>query len=1036
MGKPRVLTDEMNIFVPQSVETQIELEYIADLKLQIITPQTSSPIIAMKQDQQLGAYNLTSEHYKFNSRTVMNLLSSTELDPQLYDKVKKDKEYTGKELYSFIIPDKINLLKGPKDNPKIYVKNGQMLGGILGEDALGVKKKNSLVQLVWDSYGVETTRKFLDNTTRLVTNFNLYNGMSVGIGDLYVSDEVYRQMKLLSDTKKLKVECEITEIENNPDMSEENMFEYTINSSLAVIRDDVGKLIIDNVPKTNNFVIMMKSGAKGKEINLAQMAGCVGQQDFHGGRILKNYNSRSLPCFFKNDDTAMARGFVENSFIKGLNLPEYIFHHLSSREGLIDQAVRTSESGYLQRRLIKAGEDYKKCYDGTVRSASGKINQYIYGDSGADTIKQYEYYFNMMKLGNEEIKKIHIFDDNEIKKMKNWSREDNDKLFTDIKMMRDKLRKTQIKATGNYIILANNYMIPVNLVRIIDDAKTNPDNDNKLCNDPKYIIDMIEDILANKNTILYCMRESERNNPESFKSRDDYIAKSVLKYAIYDIMSPKKCIIDYKFTKEQLKLIRDDIIKSFNKNIVEPGEMVGIIGAQSLGEPLTQLMLNSFHSSGVGGKGGTNTGVDRIREVFSLSRNPKEPYMIIYMDEEYQKNKDYVNKIASHIKYITIKDIRTSMDIYYDPSPNDKGGFYELDKIGKPFHSQSHNKMSCSNSNEGLPWLLRLQLDKDKMFNKDITLLDIKAQFCSSWEKRYADLKGSKRDKKQLLDKITQIAISSNNDNDETPIIHIRFDLTNYNSNTFEEFMNVIIDDFKLKGLTNIVDIRNGGKAVLEQYVSFDKDGNQIIPIADKDSDDVPEDKKKIGREYIINTKGINMEAIRNIKGIDLNRTYCNDIITTYEIFGIEAARTLIIREIIDVLTSNGSGTNYQHISMFGDLMTNIGTLTSIDRHGINKLDTDPFSRASFEKSVDQLLASAVFNEVDHMKSVSSRIMAGLCIKGGTGLCDVILDTELLQNSQYTTDIGQLYKKTFNNINEINKHKEINDDVFIPSLDF
>ena len=118
---------------------------------------------------------------------------------------------------------------------------------------------------------------------------------------------------------------------------------------------------------------------------------------------------------------------------------------------------------------------------------------------------------------------------------------------------------------------------------------------------------------------------------------------------------------------------------------------------------------------------------------------------------------------------------------------------------------------------------------------------------------------------------------------------------------------------------------------------------------------------------------------------------------------------------------------------MFGDLMTNVGTLTSIDRHGLNKLDTDPFSRASFEKTVDQLITAAVFNEVDYMKSVSSRIMAGLCIKGGTGLCNLILDKDLLENSEYTIDIGQLYKKTYEDIT-VQQKQEVDSDVFIPEL--
>ena len=248
--------------------------------------------------------------------------------------------------------------------------------------------------------------------------------------------------------------------------------------------------------------------------------------------------------------------------------------------------------------------------------------------------------------------------------------------------------------------------------------------------------------------------------------------------------------------------------------------------------------------------------------------------------------------------------------------------------------------------------------------------------------------------------------------------MHIRFDMTNFNSSTLIDFMDMFIDEFKLKGMPDIEDIA-GGSSTEERIITFD-------------NNDGTYDKNK--NEYIIYTKGINMTAIRDIIGVDLTRTYCNDIITTFEMFGIEAARNLIIREITSVFAANGSAVNHQHVSIFGDLMTNVGSLTSIDRHGLNKLDTDPLARASFEKTVEQLITAAVFNEVDHMKSVSSRIMAGLCIKGGTGLCNLVLDRDLLENSEYTIDIGQLYKKTYDDIVPTQSKQEIDTDVFIPEF--
>jgi len=1255
----------------------------------------------------LGTWNLTQEYYKLDWRTTMNLLSGLELDK--FNNIGKNKEYTGKEIYSYIIPPKINLLKGDPSNPKILVSNGKMVAGLLGDDALGVKKKNSLVQLVWDEYGEDITKKFIDNTTRLATDFNLHHGMSMGIGDLFIPDELYQQLLQMYNTKKLELQHEITELENNPDMMSEDLFENSTNSKLAVIRDDASKVIMGNTTRSNNAITMIDSGAKGKTINVAQMIGCVGQQAYLGGRMKKNYNDRTLPYFFKNDDRAEARGFVEKPFVKGLKLPDFIFHHLAAREGLIDTTVRsvtpdtkiiiienskpkiveigswidsqlepinisnpelierdinnfellkvkgikiptvdefgntswgevtsitrhdpglqlfeivtrggrkvivpeskslliwnlqtnkfeekltpdvvlgdcvpvtmnleklnvvienimindkyielnydfgfnfakyldesyehhdnnsifddlmlsnklndliccpnecivgicdfyhntnnhinnnlsfdvkcllnillnrngicinfstnefyekektnylndvvldkiveinpievskykklydltvpstnnfiifngmgiydTAQSGYIQRKLIKATEDMMVNYDGTVRNAVGRILQFQYGDSGADTVKQYEYNFKLMEMGNEEINSKYGMTKEELSRVKGWTEKDNKEYVKGIMAMRDKLRLTQTKTTINYLTLTTTYFLPVNLNRVLDSYRNDDSLKGTVCMEPKYIIDMIVDILEPYNTRLYAMTEDEMKNKNSVKYKDDQIAKTAFGYAMMDLFAPSKCIFKYKLSKAQLDEIKKDIIKSFNKSIVEPGEMVGIIAAQSLGEPVTQLMLKSFHSSGIGGKGGTDIGVDTITEVFSLSKNPKAPAMEVYFEKEYRTKKDYVNKIASYIKFTTIKDLRSKMEIFYEPNPDDYDGFLVKDNVGEPFYTYQANKMCCAGSIDGLPWLLRIVFDKEKLLSKEVTLLDIKSQFCFAWEKRYSDVKGMKREKKQLIDKITQISVQSNTDNDKTPVIHIRFDMTNFTQTTLIDFMDIFVDDFKLKGMPNIDDV-NSGKAFEERILSFDN----------------PDKSMEKNSEYVIYTKGINMEAIKNIVGIDLNRTYCNDIITIYENYGIESARNYIIRRIIDVLASNGSGTNYQHVQVFGDLMTHVGTLTSIDRFGLNKLENDPLSRASFEKTVDQLITAAVFNEVDYMKSVSSRIMAGLCIKGGTGLCNLILDKEMLENSEYTIDIGQLYNKTYKDITSTLQTQEIDSDVFIPEM--
>lgn len=1462
-----VKIDEMNMLAAQCVQAQIELERIADVKYQILTPQSSAPIIAIKEDALVGSFNMTADDLILDWRTSMNILSATKLNN--YAVIIKDKNYPGKDIYSTIIPKKINMFKGDAANTIISIKNGEIIGGRVVDAVIGAKKKNNLIQLVLDEYGVDGCVNILDNITRLANNFNLYHGMTVGIGDLDVSNDLFQRMYQVFQTKKTEVKHEITEYENNPDMLDEDLFETSIKQKLDIIRDDVGKLIFNNLKPNNNMKIMNQCGSKGSIVNMGQMGGCVGNQDFQGSRMPKNYNDRTLPYFFKNDDSAEARGFIEGSYLNGINLSEFLFHHVAGREGLIDQALKsvtpdtkifiknsvgnieciaigdfidnlmkhslskvdincinnsetlqlddeisiptvdedgyvswglitsltrhdacnelyeiitesgrvvkvpetksllvwennkfvekntplinvndkvpvmrridtqgsnnlnensentkffeilkfnsqnkhvdinnelfevknietihdvvldriieikkldpkdypklydltvpstynfilanglgvrdTASSGYLQRKFIKAAEDFMVKYDGTVRNAVDRIQQFIYGDSGIDTVRQYDYKFKIMDMNNAEVADKFKFTKDELKQLKNYTEKDNDAFYKELLTMRDHLRETQIRASLNYLALNSNYMFPVNINRIIDSVKSETSKEPVL-NEPEYIFKLIDYILQADKCRLYSMTEDEMKNPKCPKAIDDKLSKTAFKYALYESLAPKKCISVYKLTKKQIDDIANQIINSFNRSVVEPGEMVGILGAQSLGEPVTQMVLNSvdwkeeilvrdvklnkdfvvpigkfidetmesdkelvvqmgdnlennmkgiyyldtkdknyfiqsvnedgkiswkkieaftkhlpinkdgsdtlikvttrmgktviatkgksfltqkdnkilpirgdeikvgdylpimknynndkefnfdngyydiypsvkletikqtnfrrdklkdllklniseidkntintilnidvyfdeimsidevkpsntyvydftieetqnfimanglcmrdsFHSTGLG----MNAGVPRIQEVFSLSKNLKAPIMMVYLDKEHRTKKDYATKIRSYIKFTTIKDLRTKIDIYYDDKPYEKGGFMEKDNVYNIFYAFQQSKSCCLNKVDGLPWLMRIEFDKEKLMNKEVSLLDIKSKFCVEWEKRYQDIKGMKREKRQILDRITQLAVLTNSENDTIPIMHVRFDMTNYNSSTLIDFMDMFIDEFKLKGLPDIADIIEGSESE-PRMITFDNPEGNL---------------ETKNTENVIITSGINMTAIRNIIGVDLTRTYCNDIIMTYEMFGIEAARALIIKEITSVFAANGSPINSQHISIFGDLMTNVGTLTSIDRHGLNKLDTDPLARASFEKTVEQLITAAVFNEIDHMKSVSSRIMAGLCIKGGTGLCNLVLDIDLLENSEYTSDIGQLYNKTFDDIVPSQTKHEVDNEVFIPEF--
>lgn len=991
--------DEMNIFVPQSDQSIIELEELADAKRHIVSARNSLPIIGPVQDAILGAYNLTAPNMDIDWRTAMNIISYTSIDN--FKDFKKNKKYTGKELFSMIIPNKITTSRAG-----IKVKKGKLIEGQIGKTH--VKKENSLIHLIWDLYGTEETKNFIDNIQRLTNNFNLYRGFTVGIRDIIISKEIQQEIDVLYQTKKLEVLTYITEMENNPELIDPTFFENQVSTSLNQIRDTATKLIKQNADPDNNFIIMVSSGSKGSLLNIGLMGGCLGQQDFEGSRIHKNVNGRSLPYFHQNDDGPWARGYIPESYISGLSLESFILHNMSSREGLIDTAIKTAQTGYIQRRLIKFMEDAMIKYDNSVRSANNGIIQFIYGDSGINSIRFSAHKTNLCFMSNKDVEDKFKFNSNEIGKFKNFSQKQNEEYYKKILNLRDSYRTAIMNFSQEYMILPDKFMIPVNLNRIIDTYK---DDNSKNDLEPSYVLEHLEKLLDYKYTQVNSMTTNEANNKKSNKLKDELVCKSMFEYAINEWLAPKVCIKEHNFSKEQFDMVFNDIVKSFNKSIVEPGEMVGILSAQSIGEPLTQLTLNTFHQAGVVGAGATNLGVARINELLSFSKDIKEPIMKIYLDEESRYDKNIANKVASYIKFTSLKDLTNRVDIYHDPNPFRDNSITKNDNV-KQFHSISHSSKGCQENIENTIWLIRLEIDREKMVTNNISLLDIKSKFCNYWENRFNTLKNLKKEEKNLLNKIDQISVLSNKDESETPVIHFRIKSKNYSYSSLLEFYDKIIEKFKLSGLDGI----NRIQAVKpEDIITFDEKTGEMV-------------KKS---EYVIYTEGINITDLQYLNHIAIERVYCNDVVLNSELFGIEAARYSLFKEISMIIKN----INYQHLAILIDIMTCRGALITVDRNGMAKIDSDPLSRSSFEKTIEQFVSASVFGEKDHMTSVSSRIMAGLVIKGGTGLCDVIVDLDKIRKSErhktYEIAESKFTNITTNNtVDDIINNEDVDDDEF------
>ncbi|OPY34824.1 MAG: DNA-directed RNA polymerase subunit A' [Methanomassiliicoccales archaeon PtaU1.Bin124] len=396
--------DEMNLHVLQSEEARAEAMILMKVQEHILSPRFGGPVIGAIHDHITGTFLLTYRNTKFDKGQALSIISKM---PQIQlptpDIVEKGKEYwSGKCLFSTILPkdmrltfkasicEKCNVCKKDKCDKDAYVKirNGQLLSGTIDEKAIG-SFKGKILDKVSRDYGSDKSREFLDNVTRMAIGAIMVRGFSTGIDDEDIPEEAKRQIEDMLKTAIDKVESLVEayrngELEQMPGRSLRETLEVEVMGVLGKARDDAGKIAGKHLGIENAAVAMARSGARGSMLNLSQMAGCIGQQAVRGERLSRGYWNRTLPHFQKGDLGAKAKGFVTNSYKSGLTPTEFFFHSMGGREGLVDTAVRTSRSGYMQRRLINALEDLKMKQDGTVRNTADSIIQFHYGEDGVD----------------------------------------------------------------------------------------------------------------------------------------------------------------------------------------------------------------------------------------------------------------------------------------------------------------------------------------------------------------------------------------------------------------------------------------------------------------------------------------------------------------------------------------------------------------------------------------------------------------------------------------------------------------------------
>ena len=401
--------DEMNLHVLQSQEARAEAKVLMAVEEHILSPRYGGPIIGMLHDHITACFLLTYQNPRFSRSEVVYLLSKLPYAvPEPAGRSKDGTEYwSGKQLFGITLPKDLNLEfrsniwnrcdcppAACKHDAWVIVENGVLKAGTIDAKAIAFGK-GAILDAVARNNGPARARQFLDEVSRLAITAMALKGLSTGIDDEDVPERARKEIvealeKARTTVNHLVEEYRKGRLEQMPGRSLEETLEVMVRRELGKARDAAGDIAGQHLGLENPAVILAKSGARGSMLNLTQMAGAVGQQSVRGERLLRGYYNRTLPHFRRGDLGADARGFVSSSYKLGLSPTEYFFHSMGGREGLVDTAVRTSRSGYMQRRLINALEDLKVAEDGTVRNTAGTIIQYAYGEDGIDPTRSYQ----------------------------------------------------------------------------------------------------------------------------------------------------------------------------------------------------------------------------------------------------------------------------------------------------------------------------------------------------------------------------------------------------------------------------------------------------------------------------------------------------------------------------------------------------------------------------------------------------------------------------------------------------------------------
>ncbi|RVE44695.1 hypothetical protein evm_010653 [Chilo suppressalis] len=1010
--------DEMNAHFPQNEIARSEAYNIMSVRKQYLVPKDGTPLSGLIQDHVIsgvkmslrGTFFTKSDYQQLvfqalsNHRGEIKLLPPTILKPvtlwsgkQVLSTIIINSIPKGKPYLSLEGKAKINSKAWQKYPPRawkaggsnflntdmmseaeVIIRNGELLSGVLDKTHYGATPYG-LVHCMYELYGGDSSSALLSSFSKVFTFYLQWIGFTLGVKDILVTEEANRKREeivclvrqagrlaalkateLPGDVKDSELKETVGEMYTNDpkfrgnlDRQYKNMLDsYTNNINNVCLVEG----LLEKFPY-NNLQLMVQSGAKGSTVNTMQISCLLGQIELEGKRPPLMISGRSLPSFPPYDISPRAGGFIDGRFMTGIQPQEFFFHCMAGREGLIDTAVKTSRSGYLQRCLIKHLESLNVAYDHTVRDSDGSIVQFAYGEDGLDVLKCQ--YLKSEQLPFLDKNSNAVVSKSTVKKLKRDIDEKRiAKLYKKLNKWKNKygspFEKRRISAFSQFSAQAKN---DISLDKVPMDNTRDPyywelekmwrslEEDDKSQYTKKPCPDPIPSIYSPEYKFGVINEQLDNIIQNYLKNRPENA---------YDIKTDKEKFVEVMNAK-------------YLESMAAPGEPVGLLAAQSIGEPSTQMTLNTFHFAGRGDMNVT-LGIPRLREILmTASSKLKTPNMDIPLRADIPDVYNKAEKLKQMLNRVTVADVLEKIHVQCKIVTEPDRQLKTTMRFQFLPHSQYKTQFKVK------PKQIIKHMQKT-FFEEMFSVIRRQAKTTSGV------LWSSDKEKKRRRGG----GGDDNEEDDEGPEVKGQAD--NANDSSDDEGPNEDDDNTD----ANIRKKRSEEQEYEDPESEEEDKSDDELELVEKENDEDNRETNKSEEAPEVS------KMFKYNHLFDMNKLYSNDIHAIANTYGIEAANKVIIKEIQNVFNVYGITVDPRHLSLIADYMTFNGVFEPMSRKGMES-SASPLQQISFESSLIFLKDAIINAKKDNLRSASSCLMLGQPCRSGTGAFGVHHYSKLIE---------------------------------------